>query len=176
MKRFVSVFLIALMILSIASTTVFAEGIDVTSMTDEELHAIVDSARNELAKRELTAAADTVLFDAEGVKMYLTGNSHVSSNGEFAYFEVVVVNDTETEVAVTIDSASINGWDVASNGVYGTSAGKKQKGEMFFHISDAEISTIEEIDDLELTFRLFDSDNSKFITETSDPVIVNVNG
>ena len=171
MKRFVSVFLVVLMILNM----VFAEGIDVTSMTDEELYALVDSARNELSKRELDAAADTVLFDAEGVKMYLTGNNYVNG-GEYAYFEVVVVNDTDTEVAVTIESASINGWDVASNGVYGTSAGKKQKGEMFFHISDAEISTIEEIDDLELTFRLFDSTNSTFITEASDPVILNVNG
>ena len=174
MKKFISMILI--LVLSIAATFAFAEGVDVSSMTDEELRAIVDSARNELVKRELTAEADTVLFDAEGVKMYLTGNSRVSSDGEYAYFEVVVVNDTDVEVGITVESASINGWDVFGSDVYGTSAGKKQKAEMFFKIADAEISTIEEIDDLELTFRLFDSDNSTFITEESDPVILNVNG
>lgn len=174
MKKYIAMILI--LVLSITSMIAFAEGIDVTSMTDEELRAIVSSARNELAKRELDAAADTVLFDAEGVKMYLTGNSRVSNDGEFAYFEVVVVNDTDVEVGITVDSASINGWDVFGSDVYGTSAGKKQKAEMFFKISDAEISTIEEIDDMELTFRLFDSTNSTFITEASAPVILNVNG
>lgn len=138
--------------------TAGAEGTDFTAMSEDELHALVDGARNELAKRELVAAEDTVILEQDGVTVYLTGAHNVSSDGAYLYLEAVVVNDSDKKVSVSVDSACINGWDVYGGGIGETSAGKKQKGEFDFSLGDAEISSFEEIEELELELYLYDAD------------------
>ena len=60
MKKFLTVLLALLLLCG----SCLAEGLDYASMTDAQLHDIVDAARNELTKRELVAAEKTVLFRA----------------------------------------------------------------------------------------------------------------
>lgn len=134
-----------------------AESADYSSMTDEQLHAVVDAARNELAKRELVAAENLVLIDQDGVQMYMTGKYKVWGNDNvYLTLEVVVVNDSARIVSVSFDNASVNGWETFSTGVGETSPGKKQKGTLEFRISDADIKTYEEVQDIELNMYLYD--------------------
>lgn len=125
MKRFVSVFLVVL--LAFSTSFALAEGMDFASMSDDALRALVDAARNELAKRELTAAENTVLFEQNGVKVYLTGAYDLSYDNAYLSLEAVVVNDSDKKVNVSVDTACINGWDVYGSGIGDISAGKKKK-------------------------------------------------
>lgn len=169
MKRMIAALLATLLLLTVCA---FAEGTDFASMTDEELHALVDGARNELANRELSATADTVLVDQDGVKVYLTGENRVSSSGTYLYLEAVVVNDSDKKVSVGVDTSSINGWDVYGGGIGETNSGKKQKGEFSFSLEDADISSYEELEDLEMELYLYDADAYERIGEII-PVVLN---
>lgn len=175
MKKLLALFT-ALMLLC---GTCLAEAPDYTAMSDAELHAIIDAARNELAKRERTMAADTVLIEQNDVTVYLTGKYRLwdgddfMSGDPFCYLdlEVVVVNDSDRNVSVTIDTASVNGWVVYGSGISETTPGKKQKGELEFKISDGEAFSYEEVEEIEINFYLYDMDQWERIADV-DPVII----
>ena len=68
----------------------------------------------------------------------------------------------------------MNGWDVFSTGITNTSPGKKQKGKLTIKIADAEISTYEELEEIEFVFKLSDGETYKAISLT-DPITVHFN-
>ncbi len=171
MKKVLAFLMAVLFACSLCSAV--AEGMDFAAMSDDELHALVDGARNELAKRELVAAEDTVLLEQDGVTVYLTGEHEIDYGGNLK-LQVVVVNDSDKAVDVYMDSASVNGWDVFNIGVGDTSAGKKQKGTFTFGLEDADISTYEEVEEIEMELYLFDSDAFERIGETI-PVVLHFN-
>ena len=173
MKKTLSFFIALLVLLT---CTAFAEAaLDYTAMTDEQLHQIIDEARNELTKREMVAAENLVLFEQDGVTVYLTGAYEPwGSDNVYLDLEAVVINDSDKTVSILIDACSINGWDVYSSGVSDTSAGKKQKGQLEFLLTDAGISTYEEIEEVEIDFTIYDSDNWETIS-TAEDIIVNFN-
>ena len=164
MKKIITLILAAILLIS--CTAMAETAIDFTTLTDEQLHELVDGARNELTKRELNMSADLVLIEQDGVTVYLTGEYELwGSDNVYIDFEVVVVNDSDKTVSILVDSASINGWDVYGSGVSDTSAGKKQKGTLEFLLTDADISTYEEIEDIELTLTIYDSDEWETIND-----------
>lgn len=170
-KIFAFLLSVLLVCLSCAAS---AEGVDYTAMNDEELHALVDGARNELAKRELNAAEDTVIFEQEGVEVYLTGEHEVLGEA-YLDLEAVVINDSDKSISLMVDSASINGWDVFCDGIYEVSSGKKKKGALEFNLEDAEISSYEEVEDIEISFYLVDNESYDNITEPSDSIALHFN-
>lgn len=172
MKKLISILAALVLLGGIA----VSESIDYASLTDDQLHEIINLARNELAKRELIAQEKTVLFEQDGVQLYLTGKYRVSSKADYMYLEAVVVNDSDLSVGVALDSykASVNGWDVWGDGISGTKPGKKQKGEITIKIADAEISTYEELEEIEFVFKLFNGETYKTISLT-DPITVHFN-
>ena len=172
MKRFTAVLFAALfLVMNVA----FAEGLDFASMSDEELHSIIGGARNELAKRELVAGENTVLFEENGVSVYLTGEHDVYGD-DTLYLELgaVVVNDTEYSIGVDLESVSINGWIVYGGGVSETEPGKRQEGTLDIDLSDAEISSYEEIEDIEFEFYVYDEETYDTLFSV-DPVTVHFN-
>lgn len=171
MKKVFAILLAVLFVCSFCAAG--AEGTDFAAMSDEELHALVDGARNELAKRELTAAEGTVLFEQEGVTVYLTGEHKIGYSGELE-LEAVVVNDSDLEVDVFLDSASINGWDVYNSGIGEVSAGKKKKDYFAFNLEDAEISSYEEVEDIDMALYLVDEKEFERICEPV-PVTIHPN-
>ena len=173
MKNLVSIILAVLMLIS---GFAFAESTDFASMDDAALHAMIDGARNELTKRELIAAENTVLFEQDGVTLYLTGDYEVWGSDDSYYLELgaVLVNDSDVTVYATIDTAYINGWEVYGGGITDTGAGKKQKSVIDFHISDAEISTYEEVEEIEMNFWLVDAEAYEAIAEIG-PITVHFN-
>lgn len=175
MKRFITICLAIL--LTLASVAAIAEGIDVSTMTDEELHAIINAARNELTKRELVAAGDLVVVDQDDVQIYMTGNNEMKAfddGGVWLYIEFVVVNNTDTTVNPFVGKSIVNGWDVHGDGMGKTSAGSRQKVTMRMRVSDGEVSSMEDIEEIVVSFELYDSDNSEMISKT-EPVTIHFN-
>lgn len=172
MKKALAVFVALLLICG----TCFAEGLDYASMTDAQLHDIVNAARNELTKRELIAAQNTVLCEQDGVQVYLNGKYQLWKSDENVFIElgVIVINDSDKSISINIKECSINGWTTFAMGVSETPAGKKQKGTITIRISDADISTFEEIDDLEIAFQLYNMSEWKIVSNT-DVVTVSFN-
>lgn len=173
MKKFVVIILVVIM--ALASTVAFADTQDYASMDDAALHEMINGARNELAKREMKVAEKSVLFEEEGITLYLTGNYDVwGSDNWYLDLEAVVINDSDATVFVSVDSAYVNGWEVYGSGITDTEGGKKQKGMLEFCISEADISTYEEVEDIEIVFSLFDSDTYETIAEL-EPITIHVN-
>jgi len=170
MKKVFSVLLMLVLICTAGFAT--AEGLDYSSMSDEELHATISSARNELTRRELIAEEKLVIFEADNVQAYLTGNYEVyGSDTVFLNLEAVIINDSDATVSLMTEACCINGWDVWSMGIANTSAGKKHKGNFNIKLTDAEIATFEEIEEIEFTFYLSNAETYKRIGESTSVVV-----
>lgn len=154
-------------------TSAYAEEWDVASMDDATLHSIIDGVRNELAKRELNADENTVLFEQDGVTVYLTGDHRIDDYGDSLYLclDAVIINENEKNVWISTDSACVNGWNVYADGMPETNSGKKQKCEVSFLISDADISTYEEVEDVEFVFSLVDAETYEVFSTTETIVL-----
>ena len=165
MKKILTVVLALLLLCS----SCLAEGLDYASMTDTQLHDIVDAARNELTKRELVAEGKTLLFERNGVSVYLTSDFKADSfhtdSMHFMRASVIVVNDSDINVRVGVESMSVNGWEVSNSGFSSVSPGKKLKDELTFNAVDTDITTVEEIETIEITFRLSNADTYMFFAD-----------
>ena len=168
MKKFVAVLMAVLMMISAFA---MAETVDVSGLSDTELQAIIDAANAELAGRSAAPADDgkTILFEQDNVQVYLTGNYEVwGSDTHYLDLQAVVVNDTDVPITVSVEMCSVNGWGVYASGIYTTNPGKKQKDDLSINISDAEISTFEEVEEVEFQFKVYNSDtyDDMFKTDT----------
>lgn len=169
MKKLIALILSLLLIGSLA----LAEA-DFTAMTDDELHALVDGARNELTRRELVTSDKTVLFDQDGISCYLTGNYEIQEWGEGNHvmkLEGVVINNSDVMVTVGIEGCYVNGWEVYGGIIQKTDAGKKQRDTFEIRLYDADIHSYEEIEDIEFTFKVYKSDDYAKIFQL-DPITV----
>lgn len=143
MKRLVSCIIIMLMLFSIS----YAE--DYSAMTVDELHNIQDSVRNELLKRDLVASEKTLLFENEGVTIYLTGE-HSDFLGDLR-LNTITINDTDKEFSI-VPELSVNGWDVSCVWDLEANPKKKSKGHIDIKIGGADISTYEELEEIVFRF------------------------
>lgn len=166
-------FVLAVMMFIAIPCEAFADLPDFAAMSDEELQELVNAARNELARRVLSAEENTVLYDQDGVQIYLTGKQRVESYGDSAtlYVEVIIINDTDKNIGIMMDSSSINGWDVYGWGDSGISAGKKKKAEFEFNAHEADVFALEEVEDLEMKMNIYDEDTYDTI-KALDPVTI----
>lgn len=169
--------LVLLLAVLLAFCAVATAETDYSSMTDDELHTMIDAARNELVRRELTASADTMLFDHDGIQCYLTGNYEIKEWGEGKHvmlLETVVVNNTDVMMDVRIDGCYVNGWEVYGGIIQKTDAGKKQRDTFEIRLYDADIHSYEEIQDIDFTFKVTKSDDYSMIFQL-DPITVHFN-
>lgn len=172
MKRLFSIALILILVGSVA----LAESIDWTIMTDEELHGAIDAARNELSKRELSLSENTILVDQDGIQLYLTGEHTFSDWDETKYVElgVVLVNDSDQNISVSIENLYVNGWNVYAMCGATANSGKRDKSTIDMNVAEAEVNTFEEIQDMEFSIRLYNSDSFDRILET-DSITIHFN-
>ena len=171
MKKLLAVILLLCMLMPCA----VAE--DYTAYTTEELHAIVDAARNELTKRELVAKSKLLVFDDYNVQIYMTGNGRPWEYGEEKYFdlEFIVINGTEHNIAVGFNDVSINGWNVAGGIISKIMAGKKMKGTIILSLTGASLDSYTGIEDLEATISFHSSDTGDVLYTASEPVSIHFN-
>lgn len=169
MKKLFSILIALILIGGVA----MAESIDYASMTDEELHTVIDLARNELARRELTIGDNTLILDAEGIQVYTTGN--ITYDGYRLKLEVIAVNNSKAELTINTEKASVNGWSISNApGLHGTSAGKKQKGYFDFYITPDLLPDAESVEDIEFVLSFLDKDNGYKTFYTSDPITIHI--
>lgn len=174
-KAIISIIIFALVFASAIPLEAFAELPVFSAMTDEELHDLINGARNELKTRELNAEADMILFEQDGITVYLTGEYETyGSDSTYVDLKVIVVNDSDKDVNIQVDSVTVNGWDVYGSGISGITAGHKKKGELGLKIDDADITTFEEIEEVEFNLYIYDSTAWERIS-TVDPITVHFN-
>ena len=115
-----------------------------------------------------------ILIDAEGVKCYLTGKYTTYGYQSDDYFmielEAVIENNSTKTVSATIDSGSVNGWEVHGTGIIDTRPGKKQKSTFTLYLNGTDVHSINEIEEIEITLQMYDENYSTFWT--SNPIVI----
>ncbi len=155
MKRMISCILALLLLCSSALAAVP----DISGCTDEELASLIDLARNRLYRNALKLEKDAVLIDQGGVLLYSTGKYTLSSYGDSCSLSLhcVLVNSTSFEVSVSCRDCSANGWEIFAMGG-GCQAGKKKKVDLYFSLTEADITKLEELEDLTFTLQAYNMD------------------
>lgn len=178
MKRIAFTLLALIMLFTaVFPCAAFAEVPDFSEMSTEEILEILNAIRNELKGRELVQHENIMLLDQNDVQVYLTGNYEVEnygSSGVYLELEAIVINNTDTNIGVSAENVSINGWVVDFTGIGDIAAGKKKKGDIELRISDADISTFEEVEDLELSMLVYSQDTWERIF-IAEPLTVYLN-
>lgn len=155
--------LVLAMLLLFASAC--AEGFDFASMDDATLKAVIAGAQAELQSR-----SSKVLVDQDGWKVYLTGNyEEYGSDSHYVDLEAIVENHSDRDINVSIESATINGWEVYCSGIYETGAGKNQKSTLDICLSDANLTSYAEIETMELVIDINDAETFETI-KLLDPI------
>ncbi len=138
-----------------------------SEMTNEDLQAVMDTVRNELFLRSLKLEPDQVLYDFDGVKVYLTGKWEYQEDygmGRYLKYEIAVINQTDVAISLSYDRTYINGWEVGHIflGKSGTiEAGKKKKTDLVFAALDADITDTAQIDEIEFDFTVSNAETKK---------------
>lgn len=155
MKKLFCILFASLMILSAASAEM-----DLKSMTNEELLAILSAVQNELYERNHTNDSKLVLFDQDGMQVYLTG---ITQEYGYLKFEAVFINDTDRTLSIHNKSCTLNGWDVYCGIIGSTSAHSKKKDTFSINMEDADITKIADFQTITWDFYAFDSDQFESI-------------
>ena len=133
--------------------------LDFASMSNDELHTMIDLARNELTKREMHIGDSIVILDAQDVVISLTGEYRTSSDSEYLDLNSIVVNNSSHNVGISLDHVSVNGWSIYGSAPSDVDAGKKGKDEFTFNLDEADCDSIEKVEDIEFVIVLYDSDS-----------------
>lgn len=173
MKQLLALIVCGVLMLSVS--VAFAS--DLSSMSDTQLKEQLDAIRNELTVRGLVTENKTVLFDQNGVQIYINGDVKVAKPYDWAdevylYIPVIVVNSSGDNYGITLENASVNGWSVYGDDENGaTPAGKKSKATLYFELEDTDVETLEDFTDVEFLIRIYNTDT--FMTVfSSDPITV----
>jgi len=164
MKMFKCTLLV--LVLTLVGCSAFAAEIDWASMDDATIQAEIANAQAELAKRGGSASGidGAVLFDVEGVKATVQSYSlddYVDEN-DALQIDFVVENNSDKNFEIYVNTSSINGWQVEHVGYIEIEAGHKAKEHFKLLLTDANISTIEEVETVELSFYCDDADYNSY--------------
>lgn len=174
MKRFLA---LTIMMVLVLSATV-ASAADYSSMTVDQLKKELNLIQNELVVRGLKAENKKVIVDQDGIQIYINGDITIEkmySWDDVIYLSipVIVVNNTTYAINTYIENASVNGWSSEdSDDITTVPAGKKAKGKFYFDLSDAEIYSIEEFEDVEFCICVYDDEAWKTMFTTKPITLV----
>lgn len=156
MKKLISLFLIALMLL--CGVESYAEEIDLSGMTEEQLITLINNARLELVKYHPSAMDGTVLYEDDNVRITLVGSPEIDDYDSLL-LHVIVENHTDHNLTVSLRNVSCNGWAIWDAGL-SVPANKKIKGDFDFMsaVTDAELESGDDVQDVEADLEYFDSD------------------
>ena len=170
MKRLFAI-LIALLLCSCA----LAEGLDLASMTDDDIYTLIDTAHSEIERRGLLGNTENVtVFDEQGITIVFSSFDVDPDNWLYKPALVAkgkVVNTSGNDMAIYIDNVAINGWEVESMGMVDIQAGHKEKEEFQFKLEDADVTALDELETMELTFHYKDPETGKYVY--TEPVTIN---
>lgn len=127
--------------------------IDISTMTDEELEALIADARTELDSRRSNADGKEdvyrfpcVILDVDGYKLEVLNVSTSEYNGNaMVNLDVIAENTSEYDIEIDLSLTTIGEWDFSdkslSEGVK-VKSGKKSKDTMMFYIRDFDVASV----------------------------------
>lgn len=174
MKRFFCLLIAALLMFG---SSAVASSVDFTTMTTEEILALIDTARIELTQRDIQSQEKAVIFDQDGVTVALSGKNNVEQSYDGSYkltMGFVVTNASDQNIIFEIDDMYVNGWLTTPFEMTTVSAGKKAKDQIEkYHIDeDCDITSLEEIETIEFHMSLFNADSYANIAQD---IIITIN-
>ena len=113
----------------------------------------------------------TELYNADGIEIYYFP---LDEDLFGIHLPIFIKNDSETNITVSADDLSVNDFMVTVLYFDSVNAGRMGLGEMMLSSSgleELEIESMDEIESLEFTFRVYDSDSYDDIFQ-SDPIII----
>lgn len=138
-----------------------------SSMSDDELLLVLNKARAEIQSRNHNP--ENIISQADGMTIYLTGlGTKERNNGKFTlYLEATCINSGNKPIGISIEKASINGWDVDTYETVNLNPGKKKK--INFSVENvsqqAEIMSTEEIVDIGFYSHSYNPETYSRLTE-----------
>lgn len=158
---------------------------DFSSMSNEELEALIQSATEELNNRTFindtdAFVANRVLFDIQGVKMYLTGKCTVEQyydGSKRLCIEVIVENNSNYDISSGWPSRSftINDWVTSWDSAGGVPAHSKLRDDLTFGMDEAGISSFSEVNTVSFGLRIRSVNNGEYGKEldfTTDTITI----
>lgn len=167
MKKLFALVLVALLLIPSAWAETDLASLDPSAFaqaTDEALQHVIDLARNELFRRQNEKTDGmTYLADQDGILFYLTGNYRIKNypDDSFFYLEYILINDSDAQVSAKKESCYLNGWVSPLSVGCTVDPGKKIKDEFLIKLTDFGITSIEEIEEVEMTLYLRNAETSK---------------
>lgn len=156
MKKTVSI-IILLVILSFSCVS-YAE-VDFKNMSDEEITQIIFDAQNELLLRKSKEETGNVVFENNGISIYITGNHEIDNWLELTEIECVIVNNSDfTLVKAGAESLIVNGWSVPALNQFNiftdenVKPGSRIKGKIKIKNEAVDINGFEDIKSIKLDF------------------------
>lgn len=144
--------------------------VDWASMDDATIQAEIANAQAELAKRSGSESTvdGAVLFDVEGVKATVQsyGVGSYMDDNDSLQLNFIVENNSGKDMEFYIEKVSINGWEVDHIGYIEIGAGHKAKGDFKLLLSDANISSIDEVETVEVSFNYADENYDYHYTDS----------
>jgi hypothetical protein len=164
MRKLLSIIL-AMVLLPIVA---LADLPDVTGMSDQELKDMIAACSHELMSRNTSEPEGTLIFEYEGVKVYQIGDPYFDFSG-FLRLPVAVYNDTDCEMVISPQETHCNGWDISAGNCRATGKAKN-KDDIYFEVSDADVTSIDQILNFDFKWQLYDFTNYKvvYLQETKE--------
>lgn len=163
MKKFVAIIMVIVSLFSV--TNAFA--LEMPN-TKEEWIMLIDLARLKLTEYIAPVANGTVLYEDNNVKMTAISELYLDDfwdNGQLR-IDVIIENRMNANISCGFSDVSLNGWAI-DDYTDEVPARKKTKGSIRLeYLSDTDITTVEEVQDVEGTFYYYNSDTWDKINES----------
>ena len=150
MKKIVCVLLT---LLTLIPCLAFADGPDYSSMTADELRAVIADARAALARLDLPFDGSRIIYDDNGITVSIDGFRFDSS--KWLYVDMTVINRSEYDIHFELENTYINGWKVSDSEttIFNVSAKKNSRDSIRFinFVDETQLSEIDQIEDFTFT-------------------------
>ena len=170
MKRVIAFFFVLLLI---PSANAFADDIDWSSLSVEEITKITTSAYHELLNRQAEENDYVVIGENEDVKILFTHNATFYPENQLIALEVVFMNKTNKDIQVTPKYIAVDGWDctINYNEYIDITANKTKRGSVVVRYGDAGYLSHEQIGEVEFSFIVYQNNMKQFPLSTTTPYI-----
>ena len=149
MKKIMALALVFLALIPCA----FAESIDYSSMTADQLKDVIAQARAALAEYEIQYNEGVVIYDGNGITVSIDGFR--LDNSGWLYVDMTVINRSDYNIHFKLSNTYMNGWKISdSETTMFNIASKKNAHDRIRFIriaTEASITAVEQIEDFVFT-------------------------
>lgn len=175
MKKILAILLTLVLMFSMIPSAFAVTGYE--DYSTDELHAMLDKIRNELSVRDYTAKDMTLIYDKCNVQIYLTGEFIESPLYEnCCQIGMIIVNNSDYIIRPNVVHAKMNGWALDCFYGIGVTPNQSQRDSAFtFGYELANISSIEEIENIDITLELINNRDYYVIDGTEETIHLTFN-